>query len=549
MRFANLLLLLYSCACGLLHAQDCAPDPRPALFSEDFGRGSNPGSALPEGTTSYTYGDVNTGHYVVSNTSNLITNFWHDGRDHTEDDTDGYMLIFNAAGGPNLFYQKTFADLCPNTDYIFSCYIANVVVPTGCIGYAFKPDIRFSVYDLADENVALATNTTGEIFYSSFLDWREYTLQFRTGPEQTGALIELTNNAQSGCGSDFALDDISLRTCNPARAQSFDLCDLPEGFITVGGNTHTEPGVYVDAVPAPNSCNDTIVTTTLTGTTRYLPPLEYTFCAGDSLVLDNQVFTTSTSFVDTLAGPTPDCSRFQPYEIVAQSQLATTQSFTLCNGEGIQVGTAWYTATGTYADTLSSAAGCDSIVLTTITAGAIEVMIDPSSVDIEKGESVALLASVLGTDSYTLEWLPPEGLSCTDCPDPLLQVEASTVYELRAIDSASGCTDDATLDVKVRSCQNVFVPNVFSPNNDDINDRLSVFAEPCFTTVVSWRIFDRWGGLVYETENQLFSESFEGWDGWVNGEAAEQGAYGYQLVVERENGMREALRGEVLLLR
>ena len=54
---------------------------------------------------------------------------------------------------------------------------------------------------------------------------------------------------------------------------------------------------------------------------------------------------------------------------------------------------------------------------------------------------------------------------------------------------------------------------------------------------------------MYETENQLFSESFEGWDGWVNGEAAEQGAYGYQLVVERENGVRKALRGEVLLLR
>lgn len=91
-----------------------------------------------------------------------------------------------------------------------------------------------------------------------------------------------------------------------------------------------------------------------------------------------------------------------------------------CNGEGIQVGIVWYIVIGIYVDMLSSVVGCDSIVFIMIIVGVIEVMIDFLFVDIEKGESVVLLVSVLGMDFYILEWFLLEGLLCIDCFDLLL---------------------------------------------------------------------------------------------------------------------------------
>lgn len=546
----TILGLLWLWGLNMIAAQECTPDPGPAIFFEDFGSGSNPGPPLPTGTTSYTYGQFNTGEgrYIVTNTAGLIDQFWHEGPDHTEGDTDGYMVIFNATGAQGTFYRRTFTDLCPNTDYYFSGFMANMVVPTGCIGNADKPEVRFTVTDPTDGST-LATTTSGQILFRSFLTWEEYGIHFRTGPEQTSVFIQLTNAAPGSCGNDLAIDDLRLRLCNVQIEQSFDLCDLPGGSLSVGPNTYTEPGGYLDALPVPNSCNDTLITTNLSGTTRFLPTLNFAFCQGDTLEVAGRQLTASTSFVDTLPGPTPDCPQYQPYEIIAQSLEAFTQEVTLCNGDSLPVGNNWYTNAGTYMDSLTTFAGCDSVVITIIKTGTIAVEVDPPVVDVEFGEEVQLMGVVSLSSDYSLSWQPPEAFSCADCPDPLLASSSSGTYQLIATDYPSGCTASATVEVSVATCEQVFVPNAFSPNGDQVNDRLEVFAEPCFTRLVSWRIFDRWGGQVYEAAEQPLLNSFTGWDGQARGQAATQGVYGYQLVLERADGSRKEIRGEVLILR
>lgn len=546
MRFFILGLLFFSVK-HFLRAQECTPNPGPALFLEDFGSGASAGPPLISGTTTYSFGGIGDGNYLISNTTGINSGFWHDGLDHTEGDVDGYMLLVNAEEGADIFYQKTL-EVCPNTDYILSCFIANVVVPTGCIGDAEKPDVRFTIVDPSDASM-VATITTGEIFYSSFLTWREYILNFRTEPDQTTLRIQLTNNAPGGCGNDLAIDDISLRLCNVQLEQSFDLCDLPDGSLSVGTNTYTEPGVYLDAIPVPNSCNDTLITTTLTGTTRLLPTLRYTFCEGETLLLDDRQFTASASFVDTLMGATADCPQYQTYEIIAQSLLSVNQDIRLCNGDSLRVGNNWYAVAGTYVDSLSTSTGCDSVVITTISTSSIDVEITPSVVEVAFGESVLLTSLVSLSSDYTLSWQPPEVFSCTDCPTPLLQPLDSGVYQLVATDILSGCADSATVQVTVQTCEKVYVPNAFSPNFDNVNDYFELFAEDCFTRLLSWRVFDRWGGLVYEVADQPLNNTFIGWDGQARGQAAEQGIYTYELLLERDNGTLKRIGGELVVLR
>lgn len=543
-----LSVLLCPIMFGSLVAQDCLPDPGPALFYENFGSGANYGAALPAGMTSFRYGGINTNDYVVSNSTGINTNFWHDGFDHTEGDTDGYMLMFNASDGPLTFYQKDISDLCPNTDYIFSCYIANLVVPTACIGNQENPNVQLTIRNPEDSSVQVSM-ATGEIFYKSTLTWNRYDIHFQTAPGQTRAFIQLTNNGKGGCGNDLAIDDISLRLCNFQVEQSFDLCDLPEGSLTIAGKTYTEPGTYFNILPVPNSCNDTLVTTILTGSRRVLPTLNYSLCAEDYVEIGNRRFITDTSFVDTLAGPNEDCPLFQPVEISGKNLQLVEQNITLCNGEKISVGSNQYDRAGMYQDIFSTSSGCDSIVVTSIATGRIAVEINPVMVELRIGESIQLMSSVRFSSEYTLSWHPSDGLNCNDCLSPVLAPSESGIYKVVATDIPSGCKDSIAVKVDVSECNKVFVPNAFSPNFDGINDRFDLFTSGCFTRLVAWRIFDRWGDLVYDLNDQSLEDDIVGWDGQINGQPAAEGVYGYRLILAYNNGTQKEFRGTVMLLR
>jgi gliding motility-associated-like protein len=530
-------------------AQDCTPAPGPAIFLEDFGSGPNPGPALPLGRTGFIYGTLNPGGYVISNTSDLNPRNWLAGEDHTSGDENGYMLILNADSEEGLFYQRTVPDVCPNTDYVFTYHLANLMEPTACIGNPVPPQVRLRISD-ANSGTILLDTTPRPVLVSSRLTWREFTFSLRTDAERRSLLIRLTNVARPGCGNDLALDDISLRLCNPQLEQSFDLCSQTDGRVRVGSSIYTEAGIYQDALPIPNSCNDTLVTTIISGERRVLPALQYTFCAGDTLEVAGRRFTTSQRFLDTLPGPDPNCPGFQPYELIAQPPQVLNQDITLCRGDSLRVGNNWYHNAGTYVDSLRTFSGCDSIVRTSIEIAEIGVELSPASSTLELGERIALQIDIISSTDYRLDWRPQQGLSCTDCLNPLLTPAASGTYQLITTDRPSGCQDSASIQVTVLSCEAVFVPNAFSPNFDRVNDQLELYTEDCFTRLVSWQIFNRWGGQVYELREQpLAGSALSGWDGFVDGQPAASGVYSYQLIVERNNGSLKRLSGEVILLR
>ena len=87
----------------------------------------------------------------------------------------------------------------------------------------------------------------------------------------------------------------------------------------------------------------------------------------------------------------------------------------------------------------------------------------------------------------------------------------------------------------------IFVPNIFSPNDDGSNDRLEVFANCDFEyQLLSFQIFDRWGNMVYSAN----ADDAISWDGKVHGEKVQSGVYAwratYQIIrdgkIENRNG-------------
>lgn len=104
--------------------------------------------------------------------------------------------------------------------------------------------------------------------------------------------------------------------------------------------------------------------------------------------------------------------------------------------------------------------------------------------------------------------------------------------------------------VEMSDCKcTVFVPNVFSPNGDGVNDILEVFWGCDFEyRFKSFRIFDRWGVQVYSVN----TDAKVRWDGTSFGRYAPAGVYIWSLEYDvMRNGSVESRfeSGDVTLLR
>ncbi|MEQ1744777.1 MAG: gliding motility-associated C-terminal domain-containing protein [Saprospiraceae bacterium] len=128
----------------------------------------------------------------------------------------------------------------------------------------------------------------------------------------------------------------------------------------------------------------------------------------------------------------------------------------------------------------------------------------------------------------------------TGATGPMITVARPVVYTLR---SYSVCGEKQA-SVTVLGCPSqVYVPNVFSPNDDGQNDLFAISARNIGEATLS--VFSRWGDLFY----QETSTTLSGWDGTTRGQHASAGVYIYLLVYrEASTGERRELRGTVTLL-
>jgi gliding motility-associated-like protein len=94
------------------------------------------------------------------------------------------------------------------------------------------------------------------------------------------------------------------------------------------------------------------------------------------------------------------------------------------------------------------------------------------------------------------------------------------------VTNEAGCvaTDDVLVQVNI--VRPVYIPNVFSPNNDGINDRFTVYAGPAADFVESLQIYSRWGELVFENSFTP-NDELAGWDGTFNGQLVNPGVFTY----------------------
>jgi gliding motility-associated-like protein len=203
-------------------------------------------------------------------------------------------------------------------------------------------------------------------------------------------------------------------------------------------------------------------------------------------------------------------------------------------------------ASGTYSFSIQDVNDCSTVSVVTIPEPqALDVDLGPD-VTIKYGDSLQL-DPILNFLPDQFAWRPAETVSDPASLTPLVIPTETTTVVFTATDTA-GCEVSDQLTITIDNSRNVFLPSAFSPNGDGLNDFFSPLVGENVRMILSLKIFDRWGTMMYDG-NDLPGDNDSGWNGRINGELAPAGVYVFYAEIEFLDGVTEVYQGDMVLIR
>jgi gliding motility-associated-like protein len=168
--------------------------------------------------------------------------------------------------------------------------------------------------------------------------------------------------------------------------------------------------------------------------------------------------------------------------------------------------------------------------------------------EIDLGDSTQTFVTTNAYKLLDLRWTPKETVSCDTCENVWLSPVESTTYTVTA-KGPEGCEEKSDLVVRVVGKRKIFVPNVFTPNDDGENDMFFPNSGKNVKRITYFRVFNRWGELVFENKDFQPNEQFSGWNGKYNGMTLPSDVYVWTMEVELRNGIMEKYNGDVTIMK
>ena len=219
------------------------------------------------------------------------------------------------------------------------------------------------------------------------------------------------------------------------------------------------------------------------------------------------------------------------------------------NGSTLQNPSATYAAAGSYSVWLTgtNTVGCTGTVNKTVEIYPVPAIDLGPDIQLSVGSSVTLKPA-LSSDVTSIAWQPAAGLSCTGCTTPVASPRQTITYTAFVANQRSCVNADKITIFVFCNNANLFLPNLFSPNNNGSNDYFYPRGRGLYT-IKTLRIFNRWGQVVFERLGFKPNQERMGWDGRHKGRPAPPDVYVYTIGVVCENGAEMTYSGNVLLLR
>lgn len=198
-----------------------------------------------------------------------------------------------------------------------------------------------------------------------------------------------------------------------------------------------------------------------------------------------------------------------------------------------------------YGVTIYFRSGC--IVDTAIEVDVVKVIADAGpNRTISDGASTTLGGPFTTLDGlFTYRWLPNQFISGLDVPFPVVNPPYDYTYYFEVTEQTSGlnCVSRDTVTVSI-NCGDIYLPNAFTPNSTNQETNRFGIQNNTLSQLNYFRIFDRWGNVVFETKNPA-----QRWDGTYNSTLSMVGVYTWIVDGFCSSGKAIKKSGNVTLLR
>lgn len=123
------------------------------------------------------------------------------------------------------------------------------------------------------------------------------------------------------------------------------------------------------------------------------------------------------------------------------------------------------------------------------------------------------------SNGLVFSWSPTQGLSCIDCPNPIVNVIESSTYIVTVL-GKNRCYNYDTISIYFDGA--IYVPNSFTPDGDGLNDIF--FAYGVDIIEFEMYIFDRWGEKIFYSNDMK-----NGWNGLYKGVQVKNDVYVWKI--------------------
>lgn len=334
---------------------------------------------------------------------------------------------------------------------------------------------------------------------------------------QLGTFQVLLQNSYF-CDSIVYLDLISHNTYNTQT--EIDLCP-GEVYVTTDGTILSDEGFYNEFLLSDEGC-DSLSTIIITVRENFEVEETYLGCQNDgySLHIGTKIYNESNPTGTEHLQSSYGCDSVVNISFTYQALDTTYLEERICPYESVEVGGIEYAGNTYETIILSSSNNCDSIVFLDLETYESEEVALEQYYEINLNASFTFDLPTIETSIY--HWESDGKLSCNSCANPDLHIgDLPTSLQLIYTDEYN-CTYTSNAEVTYRCTP--FFSNILHVNSITEENRQFRIKALCSFDNYSLSIFDRWGALIYSSNDQ---QAY--WDGTLNGSNVAQGVYIYQM--------------------
>jgi gliding motility-associated-like protein/uncharacterized repeat protein (TIGR01451 family) len=420
----------------------------------------------------------------------------------------------------NLALEKTVGNTSPNTggDIVFTITVTNLG-PEASTGSFVRDQLSTAFYYLSDDSNGNYNNITGlwkvgplNVGESKSLNITVKVIEFGQQTNYAQILVDNEVDLNSVPGNESSNeddDDYVILNVSPCPITESDTLICTGDSLLVGNNWIFQSGLYLESIATAGGCDSLHKTNVLYVDPAPIPQLDV------------------------------DCEELE-YNLSVDP--LTEWIPTWGNGDNAYQ-TKYYEGDGEVLLTLETAPNCEEQIQIDLPPFAYGDDI-PSFEDTTVIEYTTLRIDIgLNPDEWKVQWSPESIVDCATCMIGNIITDESTEVTIY-YEHISGCSYESSFFLTIESApENLYVPNVFSPNGDRNNKEWTFYTTPNITIEESI-IYDRWGNVMFRSTDQNPI-----WDGTVEGVDCTQGVYVYLIKYIDSTLMSRSVSGDLTLVR